>query len=108
MSPETWTVLVTAVITPIIAVFALWLKRSLRLSDEAADAVSSTNSLRPNDVNQAITVLGIQVGNLGAELNELKVAFPQFVGWGKRGWERIDPADREPMPPLPAGFAELE
>lgn len=107
MSPEVQIALISAVLVPVVTVFVVWLKRKLKLSDEAADAVSAGSPMRPVDTNQAITALGVQVGAISAELTELKVAFPQFVGWGKRGWEHVEPEKREPMPPLPSGFTEV-
>lgn len=105
MNPDTWTLVVAGVLVPLVGVFVLWLKHKFHLSDEAADAVSAGGpGVRPKDTDQAITTLAIQVGALSNEVTEMKVAFPQFVAWGKRGWLHAAPELREPMPPLPTGF----
>lgn len=93
------------VLALVVPVFVLWLKRTLRLSPEAANAVSAGSPLRPKDTDQAFIALAHKVNEQGVHLEGLKVYLPQVVGWGHRGWQHAEPEVREPLPAPPDGLA---
>lgn len=98
MDPSFWGLL--AVILAPGGIFALWARKKLKLSTDAADAVAGDGP-KPSDYDQALIVLAARVERQSGELTSLKIYLPQVIGWGHRGWAHA-PADyREPLPVPP-------
>lgn len=102
-NPSFWALL-AVLLTPGGIAF-LWLRKKLRLSPDAADAVAPPTGPKPVDHNEALISLASQMAELRDELVSHKIYVPQLIGWGYRGW-RHAPADaREPVPPPPKGIS---
>lgn len=101
--PSFWLVL-TALLTPG-GIGFLWLRKKLRLTPDAADAVSPGIGPKPADVNDALIVLAKQLDEHGKALDQLRIYVPLLQAWGHRGWRHAPVAQREPMPEPPQGLA---
>jgi hypothetical protein len=104
MSPEAQVTLVTGVLVPVVAVFIVGLKRKLKLSDEAADAVSAGSPLRPKDSDQAFIALAHKVNEQGNQLSDLRIYLPRVIDWGHDGWTYAPEDQRKPIPTPPPGL----
>ncbi len=102
-NPSFWALMVV-LLTPGGIAF-LWLRKKLRLSPDAAEAVAPPEGPRPASHNEALIALAAQVGELRSELVNHKVYVPQLVGWGYRGWRHAPVDEREPLPVPPEGVA---
>lgn len=114
MSDPVSIAIVSAVVTPLIAVLVLWLRKRLRLvdgpmSDEAAIAVKLTTNAtaKPDNRDQALIYIAEKLADQDTEIRELKKrdnAWAMFTWelehWGLRGWARA-PKPHEPMPVRP-------
>lgn len=83
-------------------ILILWVRKKLRIGEAAANAVAPNGGPKPADYDQALILLAARV----EELTELKVAFPMWVGFGRRGWARAvrHGETAEPEPPMPRGI----
>lgn len=79
-------------------ILVLWVRKKLRIGDDAATAVAPSGP-KPADYDQALILLAARV----EELTEFKSAFPLWVGFGRRGWRlAVSHGEApEPEPPMP-------
>lgn len=87
------------------SLLALWARKKLKLSPEAADAVAPPEGPKPGNHNEALISLAAQVSELRSDLTDHRIYIPQVVGWGRRGWRHVPFEEREPLPEPPKGVA---
>lgn len=98
-----------ALALPVVGVFVLWLRSRLGLSEDTAAAVATASSSgpikeKPQNVDQAITILARRLDEQSTQITLMAIYIPQLSAWGERGWAPTPPEEREPRPPMPLGL----